>query len=185
MKQFLMSTRGAVVLLGVLLVAVAAWINLRREPSIDEPAGSPWLLETQQGAVATLEHMSDPEGRDVMRVMIAQLADPTETWHVKLVERPFVITAGVAYIVSFRARAEEARPVGCAVGNNHEPWESLGVYHEHMVTNDWVTFECPFTANADDSNARLFFDLGKSDTWVELTQVVVRDETNDRVLTPT
>jgi hypothetical protein len=119
-----------------------------------------------------------------MRVTIATLVDSAQTWHVKLVERPFVIDEAASYRVSFQARAGEPRPVGCAIGNNHDPWESLGTYHQHMVSTAWNTYECPITASADDQNARLFFDLGSSASWVELRQVVVRDETNDRVLEP-
>jgi hypothetical protein len=181
----LLTSRSAIVVVGVLLVAISVWTNARpRTASVDAPAASSWLLETQGGAAATLEHVRDSAGGDVMRVTIARLADPSETWQVKLMQRRFEIEAGVPYHVSFRARAGASRPVGCAVGNNHEPWEVLGVYHEHQVTTDWLTFECSFTASASDADARLFFDLAKDDSWVELTEVVMRDEDAGRLLAP-
>ena len=180
-----MSNKVAAALVAALLVGLAIWVNVRGEApgSVVDPV-SPWALDVQGGAAATLEQLSNSETGDTMRVTISSLADSTQTWHVKLVERPFVISAGVSYRVSFLARAAEPRPIGCAIGNNHDPWESLGTYHQHSVTTEWSTFECPITASADDSNARLFFDLGLSDAWVELTQVVVTDVTNGQVLEP-
>jgi hypothetical protein len=74
--------------------------------------------------------------------------------------------------------------VGCALGNNHEPWEGLGGYHDHLVTQDWMTYRGTFLAPTDDADARLFFDLAKSDAWVEIIDVVVHDETNARELRP-
>jgi len=192
MKAFLMSKRGAAVVFGVIVVAAAYRINVGGEASstpadaptavADAPTAASWFLETQEGGAGTLERFSMPDAPDSVRVSITSLPGGAEGWYVKVVRAPYQIAAGTRYRVSFRARAEAPRPVGCAIGNNHEPWLAIGEYHEHVVTSDWTTFECPLTASADDSDARLFFDLGKSEAWVELTQIVVRDETNDRVL---
>jgi lysophospholipase L1-like esterase len=147
-----------------------------------DPITETWHLETHGSSQATLEHAQTEDGR-VMRITIPKLAG-AEAWHVKLQQKPFTITGGTQYVVSFHARAAAPRQVGCAVGNNHEPWLALGTYHEYTVGTEWNRFECPFVATASDSNARLFFDLAKSDTPVELANVVVRDVSANRDVQP-
>ena len=143
-----------------------------------------WSIEAQAGGRARVEYPLDTEGNELIRVTILRLGSAPEAWHVKLMQRPFKIEAGNQYSVTFRARSAATRPVACAMGNNHEPWETLGVYQGLVVTDVWTAFECPFVGSDDDSNARLFFDLGESDEWIELADVRVNDETEGRILAP-
>ena len=141
-----------------------------------------WSLETSAGSEARLVHRGGVVTPAVMHVDIAKLGEGAKEWHVKLLQHSYEIVAGTRYSVSFRARAAEPRPVGCAVGNNHDPWMALGEYHEHVVTREWTPFWGAFTGLADDPDARLFFDLARSEAWVEISDVVLRNETNERDL---
>jgi hypothetical protein len=156
--------------------------NPRRYFERTDPTMETWQLETHEGSEATLEHAKTEDGQ-VMRITIPKLVG-TQAWHVKLQQKPFQITEGNRYVVSFYAKAGAARRVGCAMGNNHEPWKALGAYHEYEVGTEWNRFECPFVASSSDTNARLFFDLAKSDTAVELANVVVRDATANQDVRP-
>jgi len=120
----------------------------------------------------------------ILRVTVEQVGAGAKEWHVKLVQRGYGVVAGCRYSVRFRARAGEPRPVGCAVGHDHEPWEAVGDYHEHVVTTEWTTFEGEFTSMTSDPSCRLFFDFARSTAWVELTDVVLRDQTHQRDLCP-
>ena len=139
-----------------------------------------WSIETHGGSEARFEFAQAGEG-ELIRVQIPKLVG-SEAWHVKLQAAPLDVKAGNNYMVSFNARAAANRQVSCAVGQNHEPWELIGKYHEFSVGTEWTRFECPFQARSSDSNARLFFDLAKSDVPVELQAITIIDEaTGQRV----
>ena len=147
-----------------------------------DPVATTWSVETHAGSVATLTQDVTAFGR-VLHVAIAKLV-PGNGWHVKLQQLPYRIEAQHRYVTRFRARAATARPVACAMGHNHEPWGLLGTYHEFEVGTEWRQFECPFIGSGSDTNARLFFDLGKSDAAVDIADVVVRDETAGTIAAP-
>jgi hypothetical protein len=87
-----------------------------------DPTRETWFLETHAGSEAQLEH--SPSDASSMRVTIARLVGD-EVRHVKLQQAPFQIKGGSSYILKFRGRADAARRMHCAVGNNHEPWGKL------------------------------------------------------------
>jgi hypothetical protein len=166
------------------LLAGSLWVASSGAAGAADPSALNWSIETHEGGSARVEYDSDSAGTEVIRVVILGLANAPQAWHVKLMQRPFRIEAGNEYRVTFRARSAADRPVSCAMGNNHEPWETLGLYQGLVVTATWTAFECPFTASADDSNARLFFDIGERVEWLELADVRVYDETEARVVAP-
>jgi hypothetical protein len=138
-----------------------------------DPRQNSWSLTTFAGSAARLEHLSSPAG--AVRVTIPKLVG-TDVFNVKLRHAPFRITKGTRYVLRFRARAEAPRPMYCAVCNNHDPWELLGVYGKVDLQQEWKDFECAFEATGTDSNAQAFFDLGTSDAAVELSDVVLHNE---------
>lgn len=147
-----------------------------------KPTRDNWMVETHGGSEATLEFVEAVNG-DLLRITIPKLVE-RQAWHVKLQQAPLSVTAGTSYTVSFEARSDAPRPVGCAIGQNHEPWEALGKYHEFEVGPEWGRFECPITASASDTKARLFFDLAKSDATLEMQNVVIMDQSGQPVSPP-
>jgi hypothetical protein len=176
--------QAATVAVLAVLFSGTLWVARRGGAETADPSALNWAIETHEGGVARVEYDSDSTATEVIRVTILTLANAPQAWHVKLMQRPFRIEAGNQYRVTFRARSAADRPVACAMGNNHEPWETVGLYQGLVVTETWTGFECAFTASADDSNARLFFDLGESVEWVELADVRVFDETEGHIVAP-
>ena len=126
----------------------------------------PWRLEVQEGSEAKL--VFPPEHPKRMRIGITQ-ADTNIPWHIQLNHPSLGVQATHRYAVRFRARADQPRPMTVAVGQAHDPWESLGLYQEVALTSEWQSYEVEFVATGDDDNARVYFDMGGSAVPVEMT----------------
>jgi hypothetical protein len=59
------------------------------------------------------------------------------------------------------------------VSNVDGSWECLGLYKEVELGSDWRVFHEEFVSTADTDNARIHFDVGKSDVAIELTDVIL------------
>jgi hypothetical protein len=134
--------------------------------------GDGWSVEVHQGSTGRLERVA-PDGSH-LRVTIPRLVgwDP---WQVKLQWAPFQVYIGRAYQVLFQARADSAREITCAVGQNHAPWELVSPYRHFELSPEWMDYACSFIATDNEPNARLFFDVGQADTPFELRNVSVID----------
>lgn len=128
-----------------------------------------WSIEQHEGCAAKAAHPADNAA--ALRLEIAK-ADGTG-WHLQLKCRPLALKEGQYYTVSFRARADEPRDLSYGVGQDHEPWGSLGLGSSAKLTRQWQTFRTGFIATAADANARLTFSFGGSPISVELADVVL------------
>jgi lysophospholipase L1-like esterase len=142
-----------------------------------DPQKEAWSIETHGGSQGQLEHLPSESG--AIRVTIPKLVG-TDVFNVKLNHGPFQITKGTRYVLRFRAKADAPRTMNCAVGNSREPWALLGLYAHVDLLPEWKAFEYPFVASESDSSARIFFDLAMSETPVELSDVVLRNETTGK-----
>jgi peptidoglycan/xylan/chitin deacetylase (PgdA/CDA1 family) len=77
------------------------------------------------------------------------------------------------YVINFQARADRPRSIFLGFAKAHEPWDGLGLYKKIELTTEWQTFEEDFVATANDTNARIHFDVGGSDIPVELSSVTI------------
>lgn len=127
-------------------------------------AAGPWVLQNQNGATAQLDPSSTAES---LKISMGNNpgADP---WHAQLILQEVPVTKDVRHRIEFRARAVRPRQLACSVGMNHAPWNSLGLYRQVKVSNEWETFIIEFSASADDANGRLYFDLGANSADIEI-----------------
>lgn len=127
-------------------------------------AAAPWVLQNQNGATAQLDPNSTAES---LKISMGNNpgADP---WHAQLILTDVPVTKDARHRIEFRARAVRPRQLGCSVGMNHAPWNSLGLYRQVKVSNEWEVFIIEFSAAADDSNSRLYFDLGGNSADIEI-----------------
>ena len=77
------------------------------------------------------------------------------------------------YSVSFVARADVPREIGFGVGRNSEPWTDLGIYHKVGVGRSWQPYYYEFIGNEDCDNARILFDVGRSNVPVEFAEIMI------------
>lgn len=129
-----------------------------------------WLLRTELGSVARIEHQ-DGAGR--VRVAISAAATRA-AWAIQLNRRGLTTRAGAHYCVSLRARSDAPRLISVGVARDVEAWDGLGLYSEVSLGPAWSQFDLAFQATADCDRARLHLDIGMSTAAVEVEGVAVR-----------
>ena len=135
-----------------------------------------WRLEQHQGAAARL---AIQDGK-VLRVEVTKVDDTS--WHLQVQQTALALKGGAYYTVSFRARADQPRPLGYGAQQDHEPWKSLGLSGSAKLTNSWQTFRAGFTCTDDEPAARLSFSVGEVPVPVELADVVLATGGREGVL---
>lgn len=130
------------------------------------PAPPAWKVIAQEGAKATLAIA--PDG--VMKVDIGQLGDG-KGWQVLLAGPGGAIKAKERYTVSFRAKAATPRTMVVKANQGKEPWESLGLFKEVNLTEQWQSFRLDFESKLDEPKTRLGFNLGENAAAVEIADL--------------
>ena len=125
-----------------------------------------WKVIAQEGAKATLAIA--PDG--AMKVDIGQLGDG-KGWQVLLAGPGGAVKAKERYTVSFRARAAEPRTMVVKAQQAKEPWESLGLFKQVSLTEQWQSFRLDFESKLDEPKTRLGFNLGENAAAVEITDL--------------
>jgi hypothetical protein len=94
-------------------------------------------------------------------LVIDMTTQGTEGWNAQLKAGNLDIVKGKSYIVSFKAKAEEAFDLSTNVGLDEDPWTTYSGYQKVSVTTEMKTFSFEFTmGQTDDRKARIVFDLG-------------------------
>ena len=96
-------------------------------------------------------------------------------WHVQLIHA-LSVASGQQYTMCFRAKAEAGRSIAVNVDQAGTPgYDSLiteGAYNP-LITTQYQDYKYTFTANADDTSARITFNLGIDDVDVQLDNIGV------------
>ena len=121
-----------------------------------------WVLEVHSPAAASLEAAS---GGGV-RVEVGAVGE--QSWQVKLVRGDVPIASGHRYKVRFEVRAETERSMTYCVVAGEEPWHTLGLSEEIVITPDWIGIVDRFVASASDERGEICALLGQSRGAVEL-----------------
>lgn len=134
-----------------------------------------WRLE-RSGASRAQLCLAPPGNKAQMAsttVRAVVTANDGEPWHLKLTRRQVAVTAGVDYTVRFRARADAARRVGCALARTESPWTNLGLTGEVELIPRWRSFRLDFRASATDERAAILFGLGGANGGIEIADLSV------------
>ena len=91
---------------------------------------------------------------------------------------PVEIQKNREYVLRFRARADASRSMAGAVGQTFSPWQTIGLYHQVVLTDEWQDYEMSFRAEADEPHARVFFDLGASAVSVDMAEVTLHHQSD-------
>jgi glycosyltransferase involved in cell wall biosynthesis len=135
-----------------------------------DPRKFRWTLRTAAGAAARLSFPRDD--RHAVRVVIAR-AGTQHLYDIQLNVGWLSVRKDRVYGVRFEARADRARCITVGYARAYEPWDNLGLYETLALTNVWQSFAIDFAASADETNGRVHFDLGASDSSVELKAIAV------------
>lgn len=145
-----------------------------------------WKLGLNDPAGAAVARLVLPDDASQDRVRVEIDSSPAQVpWHVQLSFAPVQVKQGQQLLLALRVRADSPRQLGVSVAQNHAPWQSLGVYSGEAVGTAWRDVVLSFTADADDAQARIVFDLGQDRAAVEIQAVQLRVRaTSDSVVTP-
>jgi hypothetical protein len=123
-----------------------------------------WILERHAGAQATATLTEDvPDllrGSRAVRINVTRLG--TAGWHVQFNQPGLTVEANHAYTLTFWVKADKSATTSVAVGQAHEPWQSIGLSTPLNVTTEWQPFQFLFRVSENDTNARVnFSDLAR------------------------
>ena len=136
---------------------------------------SAWSSENQGASQVTVETALDRRlslGAPNISAAIAQ-TDGTD-WHVQAHQTGLNLTNGTTYTVTFRAKADKARPLPLGASLDQSDWHNIGLTANAPLTTDWKTFHFVFTAHDTVPNhARLAFTLGGQvgTVWISDLQI--------------
>jgi hypothetical protein len=132
---------------------------------------SDWNMEQHDACQATIVAWPSRESRGI-RIQIDR-HDQTD-WHLQFKQGGHTLKAGQYYAVSFDARSDEPRAIGCNVSQAHEPWSNLGLSRKVSTNRTWTRSNLGFVAKADDTNARLSFSFGQDGSAFTLDNIQLR-----------
>jgi hypothetical protein len=145
--------------------------GLFRSKNAGEAVPSNWNMEQHDACRARIVARPSSESRGI-RIQITQHDEAD--WHLQFKQGGHTLKAGQYYTVSFDARSDVPRSIGCNVGQAHEPWSNLGLSRTISLNRRWTRSRLGFVAKADDNNARLSFTFGNDNAAFMLDKVELR-----------
>jgi hypothetical protein len=113
-----------------------------------------------------------PEGEAM--VFTVTEADGTD-WHVQAFQTPLDLKDGTEYVVTFKAKAADARSVKVQAGIDEEDYHTIGLDEQVDIGKDWKDYEYKFTAADTKPNKNRFgFVLGGEKGTVHVKDLVLK-----------
>lgn len=149
-----------------MILALLLWMPPMGAAAAPEPFV--YSLDNQNNNIARLSAIpGKPRGR---RIEIGHRV-PGENWQIQLALRSFRVEAKKQYTVRFMARADKPRTLSFGAGQDHNPYNNIGLYQTVSLTTEWQPISTTFTANLSDPNVKLHFDINEHEAAVELDQI--------------
>jgi hypothetical protein len=106
---------------------------------------------------------------DSTALVVTVLNPGTADWHIQL-HQPFPVLAGHSYILSFKAGADQPKPITFEVQGNSDPYT---IHWSQVISIDYTGPYGPyiFDCTVDDPNAYFRFCLGANNTTFYLDDV--------------
>ena len=95
-------------------------------------------------------------------------------WHIQFRLSGMKVVKGRYYTLTFRAKAPKARDISLNVGQADKPWGNLGLQRTVKLSDEWKEYRAGFAATKSEGNARVVFQVGGSETEVELADIKLR-----------
>ncbi|MEM7134794.1 MAG: carbohydrate binding domain-containing protein [Chloroflexota bacterium] len=121
-----------------------------------------WATQVSPNNQATwsVDSAEATEGTQSLRIDITQ-ADGA-SWHIQCWQAGLTVVKGQAYQLSYDLKSNEAGQMSLNIMQDHVPWQQLGWETTVEATTSWQRQEHIFTANQDDTNARITLQVGQS-----------------------
>lgn len=165
--RFVWGAAGAVAVAWIFLLA--AFVPAARSSRVPLTR-QPWSLvvpNEPDGSVANLE-MASSNGPVIVSIAAADTEKPQV---VHLVGRPYSLRANQMYRLRFRAKASRASAIDVSLGEDHAPWNRLGLSREVSLDSQWQAFELRFQATEDEPAAVLQIGIEGKTGSLEIDEV--------------
>ncbi|MDR3708810.1 MAG: carbohydrate binding domain-containing protein [Capsulimonadaceae bacterium] len=96
-----------------------------------------------------------------------------EDWKYQIGQQNLAFKEGQAYKLSFRAKADAARPISVNAQIVGGDWHDIGFGAQPDLTTDWQSFSYTFSPKNVTDNAQLVFMVGQKPGTVWITDVVL------------
>jgi hypothetical protein len=153
----------------------AAW-GVKAEPVGDELLANPdfshgasaWNVERHGAAAASVDSDSG-----ALRIAVTQPS--SQAWHVQVNQGGISLDADRPYTLTVRARSDVETAASVAIGQAHDPWQSLGFTSALSLAPEWKTFTFVVSLTGADDNARVnISNLGDEVATVWIDEVSLR-----------
>jgi len=113
------------------------------------------------------------KGQPSAKLRVRRATTSNTNWHIQLIHRDIPLEQKT-YTISFRARANSARPIVFNWAENGGDYKN---YHQETanLTTNWQTFDYTFTSTETDLEARIVFFLGEESADVYLDDVAIEE----------
>jgi glycosyltransferase involved in cell wall biosynthesis/SAM-dependent methyltransferase len=140
-----------------------------------------WWLRVAPDNAAHL--VFPPNSPETVRIEITKATTQT-SFDIQLNQPRLQVKTNQPYTVCFQARADHPRSIFVGFARAHVPWTGLGLYSKIELTTEWQSFTEDFVATADETNARILFDVGDSDIAVEVSAVSLHHRLDGKAIAP-
>ncbi len=138
-----------------------------------DPITRRWRLESPRGGnIAWLRYPPDAPG--TLRVQIHTATDRSAA-SIALSSGLLPLRAGVAYRLSFNARADAARSIAVGLTEAAWPWRPLGFDRVVTLSTSWRAFTDTVHLESVADSSRLVFGLGGAAPSVELGDIAIHE----------
>ncbi len=169
----------------------SAGTNLIVNPGFESAIVSPWLMWVNTGCAAVLTRDVTQAKTGAACARIAISATTGSDWHIDFAQHNRSLVQGVAYRLTFQAKASGPRPITLCASKGSPDWRNYGLSRQVSLTTNWQEFSVSFEALETVADSRIQFFLGASTgtVWIddvsltrESPQVFRRDFTHGIVL---
>ncbi len=138
-------------------------------PGFESAIVEPWGLWTGAGYAASDTRDAAVAHAGAASARVDVTAAPGEAWQVEFRQDARTLEAGVAYELTFWAKASSPRTMQVTSLRNAPDWEPFGLQANVPVGADWAPHTLPFVATRGGSDARVQFLLGAAtgSVWID------------------
>ncbi|MDR3710741.1 MAG: hypothetical protein P4L33_20775 [Capsulimonadaceae bacterium] len=184
---------------GELLTMWNKW--LARKYTSDTALRSSWISNEQLGTPVTAENLLargggirweledqthaaklEPDG-DSGTIRVDAPTLPDAAWKVQALAKGVDLSEGASYVLTFRAKSTENRPIAAYGSIDIADWHGIGFHDKLTITPEWQEYRIPFWADSlIPGHNRIAFEIGGATSPVWLSNVVLRRASRDEVL---
>ena len=128
------------------------------------------IFSTSASATLSADAASRVSGANSAHVAVSRSSGTG--WHIQL-RQPVLIRRGMAYNISYQARAGQPANISAVIQSDHSPFD-IYVTGAAALTTQVQTFAASFVAAKDDAAYLEFFlgGIGQTDVWIDAVSVV-------------